>query len=111
MWYIYSHRRTICLQQKKKYYRLSKFDSSAKETYKSFEKQYKNAVSKQLKEYENEMIEMWTSKVSLARDMKELKMFFRGVLPILLEAVIKVVVLDMQNKNGTLQTKIEEMQK
>ena len=43
--------------------------------------------------------------------MKELKMFFRGVLPILLEAVIKVVVLDMQNKNGTLQTKIEEMQK
>ncbi len=43
--------------------------------------------------------------------MKELKMFFRGVLPILLEAVIKVVVLDMQNKNGTLQTKIKEMQK
>ena len=43
--------------------------------------------------------------------MEELKLFFRDILPILLEAVIKVAVLDMQNKSGTLQTKINEMEK
>jgi len=43
--------------------------------------------------------------------MAELKLFFRDILPILLEAVIKVAVLDMQNKSGVLQTKINEMEK
>ena len=41
--------------------------------------------------------------------MGELEKFFRNIVPILLEAVIKFAVLDMQNKNGVLQTKMEEM--
>ena len=43
--------------------------------------------------------------------LAELEQFFRGIVPIILEAIIKMAVLDMQNKNGVLQTKIEEMQK
>ncbi len=41
----------------------------------------------------------------------ELKKFFRDIIPILLEAIIKIAVLDMQNKSGVLQTKMKEMQK
>ena len=40
--------------------------------------------------------------------MKRLKKYFNNILPIILEAVIKIVVLDMQNKNGTLKKKLEE---
>ena len=42
--------------------------------------------------------------------MEELKLFFRDILPILLEAVIKVAVLDMQSKDGTLKKKLDEME-
>ena len=40
--------------------------------------------------------------------MKRLKKYFNNILPIILEAVIKIVVLDMQNKSGVLKKKLEE---
>ena len=41
--------------------------------------------------------------------MKQLKQFFNDVLPIFIEVVIKIVVLDMQNSNGTLKKKLKEV--
>ncbi len=40
--------------------------------------------------------------------LAELKIFFGDLLPIILEAVIKIAVLDMQNKSGVLATKLKE---
>ena len=42
--------------------------------------------------------------------LSELEKFFGNIVPIILGAVIEMVVLDMQNKDGTLQTKIKEME-
>ncbi len=43
--------------------------------------------------------------------LTEISKFFGDILPIILEVVIKIVVLDMQNKNGTLQTKLKTLGK
>ena len=43
--------------------------------------------------------------------MKELGNFFSDIVPIILEMVIKIAVLDMQNENGVLQTKLNDMKK
>ncbi len=42
--------------------------------------------------------------------MDELQSFFRQFVPIVLGVVIEMVVLDMQNKNGTLANKIKELE-
>jgi len=42
--------------------------------------------------------------------MDELQNFFRQFVPIVLGVVIEMVVLDMQNKNGTLANKIKELE-
>lgn len=43
--------------------------------------------------------------------LEQLKKYFTAIAPILLEAVIKMAVLDMQNQNGTLKKKLEEAKK
>ncbi len=43
--------------------------------------------------------------------MAELQKFFRNILPIFLEAVIKIAVLDMQNRDGVLQNKMKEIKR
>ncbi len=43
--------------------------------------------------------------------VSELSRYFRDMVPIILEMVVKMAVLDMQNKNGVLQTKLNNLGK